>query len=166
MEARHGLRFMKADARRRVLRAARNKPKVRNDDGGGGAVYPGSFEGSAFIKRVQLSGRTTSPSTAAAAGSTACSSRRSGTTAAPAKPSTPRTWATRPRFWTVGLFQSGKTLPPQLNLVLEIEFAEAADALWPDGAGCQSYSIENVRVLASQVTLDSALVESFNKWVL
>ena len=66
----------------------------------------------------------------------------------------------------IGLFQSGKMLPPQLNLVLEIEFAEAADALWPGGNGSTSYSIENVRVLASQVTLDSALVESFNKVLL
>ena len=28
--------------------------RVRNTDGGGGMVYPGSFEGSCFIKRVQL----------------------------------------------------------------------------------------------------------------
>ena len=57
-------------------------------------------------------------------------------------------------------------LPPQLNLVLEIEFADAADALWPEGNGSANYSIENVRALASQVTLDSALVESFNKVLL
>ena len=55
----------------------------------------------------------------------------------------------------IGLFQAGKFLPPQLNLVLELEFAEAADALRP-GEGSTDYTIENVRVLASQVTLDSA----------
>jgi hypothetical protein len=66
----------------------------------------------------------------------------------------------------IGLFNSGKMLPPQLNLVLEIEFAEAADAVFPGGNGSLDYSIENVRVLASQVTLDSALVESFNRALL
>ena len=65
----------------------------------------------------------------------------------------------------IGMFQSGKMLPPQLNLVLELEFAEAGDALRPAG-GSSNYSIENVRALASQVTLDSALVESFNKVLL
>ena len=56
----------------------------------------------------------------------------------------------------IGLFQSGKMLPSQLNLVLELEFAEAGDALRPAG-GTSDFSIENVCVLASQVTLDSAL---------
>ena len=60
----------------------------------------------------------------------------------------------------IGMFQAGKFLPPQLNLVLELEFAEPADALRP-GGGSTDYSIENVRVLASQVTLDSALYESY-----
>ena len=62
----------------------------------------------------------------------------------------------------IGMFQAGKFLPPQLNLVLELEFAEPADALRP-GGGSTDYSIENVRVLASQVTLDSALYESYQK---
>ena len=35
----------------------------------------------------------------------------------------------------IGLFQSGKMLPSQLNLVLEIEFAEAGDAQ-PRASGC------------------------------
>ena len=65
----------------------------------------------------------------------------------------------------IGLFQAGKFLPPQLNLVLELEFAEPADALRP-GGGSTDYSIENVRVLASQVTLDSALYESYQKILL
>ena len=63
------------------------------------------------------------------------------------------------------MFQAGKFLPPQLNLVLELEFAEPADALRP-GGGSTDYSIENVRVLASQVTLDSALYESYQKILL
>ncbi|CAE7490703.1 unnamed protein product, partial [Symbiodinium pilosum] len=50
----------------------------------------------------------------------------------------------------------------RLNLVLELEFAEAGDALRPAG-GTSDFSIESVRVLASQ---DSALVESFNKVLL
>ena len=62
----------------------------------------------------------------------------------------------------IGMFQAGKFLPPQLNLVLELEFAEPADALRP-GGGSTDYSIENVRVLASQV---SALYESYQKILL
>eukprot|EP00439_Symbiodinium_sp_Y106_P017810 s8842_g2.t1 len=65
----------------------------------------------------------------------------------------------------IGMFQAGKFLPPQLNLVLELEFAEATDALRP-GEGSTDYTIENVRVLASQVTLDSALYESYQKILL
>ena len=65
----------------------------------------------------------------------------------------------------IGMFQAGKFLPPQLNLVLELEFAEPADALRP-GGGSTDFSIENVRVLASQVTLDSALYESYQKILL
>ena len=65
----------------------------------------------------------------------------------------------------IGMFQAGKFLPPQLNLVLELEFAEAADALRP-GEGSTDYTIENMRVLASQVTLDSALYESYQKILL
>ena len=65
----------------------------------------------------------------------------------------------------IGMFQAGKFLPPQLNLTLELEFSEAADALRP-GEGSTDYAIENVRVLASQVTLDSALYESYQKILL
>ena len=65
----------------------------------------------------------------------------------------------------IGMFQAGKFLPPQLNLTLELEFSEAADALRP-GEGSTDYTIENVRVLASQVTLDSALYESYQKILL
>ena len=64
-------------------------------------------------------------------------------------------------------------LPPQLNLVIEIEFADATTALWSENAGHPSgatlstdFEIQNVRVLASQVVLDSALVESFNRVLL
>ena len=48
----------------------------------------------------------------------------------------------------VGILRCGKMLPPQLNLVIEIEFADATTALW------------------SEVVLDSALVESFNRALL
>ena len=68
----------------------------------------------------------------------------------------------------VGILRCGKMLPPQLNLVIEIEFADAATALWSENAGAHpagatlstDFEIQNVRVLASQVVLDSALVES------
>ena len=65
----------------------------------------------------------------------------------------------------IGLFQAGRFLPPQLNLTLELEFSEAADALRP-GEGSTDYTIENVRVLASQVDLDSAMYDSFEKIML
>ena len=66
----------------------------------------------------------------------------------------------------VGILRCGKMLPPQLNLVLEIEFADATTALWSENAGAHpagatlgtDFEIQNVRVLASQVVLDSALV--------
>ena len=70
-----------------------------------------------------------------------------------------------------GILRCGKMLPPQLNLVLEIEFADATTALWSENAGAHpagatlstDFEIQNVRVLASQVVLDSALVKSFNR---
>ena len=63
----------------------------------------------------------------------------------------------------VGLLNCGKMLPPQLNLVLEIEWADPADVVRGGTNSSVDYDIQNVRVLASQVTLDSALVESFNR---
>ena len=71
----------------------------------------------------------------------------------------------------VGILRCGKMLPPQLNLVIEIEFADATTALWSENAGAHpagatlstDFKIQNVRVLASQ---DSALVESFNRVLL
>ena len=68
----------------------------------------------------------------------------------------------------VGILRRGKMLPPQLNLVIEIEFADATTALWSENAATLStdFEIQNVRVLASQVVLDSALVESFNRVLL
>ena len=59
----------------------------------------------------------------------------------------------------VGILRCGKMLPPQLNLVIEIEFADATTALWSENAGAHpagatlSTDFENVRVLASQVVL-------------
>ena len=58
----------------------------------------------------------------------------------------------------IGMFNCGKMLPPQLNLVLEIQFAEPEMAM---RAG-----VENVHLLADQVTLDSALRESFERILL
>ena len=63
----------------------------------------------------------------------------------------------------VGILRCGKMLPPQLNLVLEIEFADATTALWSENAGAHpagatlstDFEIQNVQVLASQVVLDS-----------
>ena len=54
-------------------------------------------------------------------------------------------------------------LPPQLNLVIEIEFADATTALWSENAGAHpllstDFETQNVRVLA--------LVESFNRVLL
>ena len=74
----------------------------------------------------------------------------------------------------VGILRCGKMLPPQLNLVIEIEFADATTALWSENAGAHpagatlstDFEIQNVRVLASQIVLDSALVESFNRVLL
>ena len=74
----------------------------------------------------------------------------------------------------VGILRCGKMLPPQLNLAIEIEFADATTALWSENAGAHpsgatlstDFEIQNVRVLASQVVLDSALVESFNRVLL
>ena len=69
----------------------------------------------------------------------------------------------------VGILRCGKMLPPQLNLVIDIEFADATTALWSENAGAHpagatlstDFEIQNVRVLASQVVLDSALVVLF-----
>ena len=74
----------------------------------------------------------------------------------------------------VGILRCGKMLPPQLNLVIEIEFADATTALWFENAGAHpvgatlstDFEIQNVRVLASQVVLGSVLVESFNRVLL
>ena len=53
----------------------------------------------------------------------------------------------------VGLLGCGKLLPPQLNLVLEIEWADAADVVRGGAISSVDYDIQNVRVLGSQVTL-------------
>eukprot|EP00439_Symbiodinium_sp_Y106_P055542 s1258_g7.t1 len=66
----------------------------------------------------------------------------------------------------VGLLGCGKMLPPQLGLVLEIEFADPANVVRGGQNSSVDFSIQNIRVLASQVTLDSALVESFNRVLL
>ena len=67
----------------------------------------------------------------------------------------------------VGILRCGKMLPPQLNLVMEVKFADATTALFRERRGALSTDckIQNVRVLASQVVLDSALVD-FNRALL
>ena len=63
----------------------------------------------------------------------------------------------------VGILRCGKMLPPQLNLVIEIEFADATTALWSENAGAHpagatlstDFEIQNVRVLASHRCADS-----------
>ena len=64
----------------------------------------------------------------------------------------------------VGLLNCGKMLPPQLQLVLEIEFANPADVVRGNTNSSVDFDIQNVQVLAFQVTLDLALVESFNRF--
>ena len=57
------------------------------------------------------------------------------------------------------------TLVGLLNC-LEIEFADPADVVRGGTNSSVDYDLQNVRVLASQVALDSALVESFNRILL
>ena len=66
----------------------------------------------------------------------------------------------------LGMFTAGKMLPPQLNLVIEIEFAEPEHAMRAGVGSSLSYTIENVQALGDQVTLDSALRESFERILL
>ena len=155
--------------------------RIRNNNTDADGLFPGTIEPSCFIKRVQLysNGQRTDDISEYGRSCYLYSLLK------------PQEWYNQrglEGFWQdpgghaveipageyrevlmaptlIGLFQCGKMLPPQLNLVLELEFAEAADALRPAG-GTTDFSIENVRVLASQVTLDSALQESFNKVLL
>ena len=46
-----------------------------------------------------------------------------------------RTRCTRAATRMVAILRCGKMLPPQLNLVIEIEFADATTALWSENAG-------------------------------
>ena len=66
----------------------------------------------------------------------------------------------------IGMFNCGKMLPLQLNLVLEIEFAEPEMAMRAGVGSSLSYQIENVHLLADQVSLDSALRQSFDSILL
>ena len=62
----------------------------------------------------------------------------------------------------MGIFNCGKLLPPELNLVLQITFCDPVHGVRSVSAS-QDYTIENVKLYASQVTLDSALRESFQR---
>ena len=84
--------------------------------------------------------------------------------AQPAQPGQKRDVLMHPHL--IGMFNCGKMLLPQLNLVLEIEFAEPEMAMRAGVGSSLSYQIENVHLLADQVTLDSALRESFERILL
>ena len=66
----------------------------------------------------------------------------------------------------LGMITAGKMLPPQLNLGIEIEFADPEHAVRAGVGSSLSYQIENVRLLADKATLDSALRESFERILL
>ena len=73
----------------------------------------------------------------------------------------------------MGILRCGKMLPPQLNLVIEIEFADATTALWSENAGAHPTGHAEHRLRdperpssGFEVVLDSALVESFNRVLL
>ena len=66
----------------------------------------------------------------------------------------------------VGILRCGKMLPPQLNLVIQIEFADATTALWSENAGAHPAGATLSTDFEIQVVLDSALVESFNRVLL
>ena len=62
----------------------------------------------------------------------------------------------------IGIFNCQKLLPPELNLVLQITFADPNDGARGISAS-KDYTVESVSLYASQVTLDSALRESFQR---
>ena len=66
----------------------------------------------------------------------------------------------------VGILRCGKMLLPQLNLMIEIEFADAATALWSENAGAHPAGATLSTDFEIQVVLDFALVESFNRVLL
>ena len=80
--------------------------------------------------------------------------------AAPIPASGSRTVLMSPHL--IGILNCGKMLPPELNLVLQITFCDPTDGA-RNVSGSQDYTIENVKLYASQVTLDSALRESFQR---
>ena len=50
----------------------------------------------------------------------------------------------------VGILRCGKMLPPQLNLVIEIEFADATTALWSENAGAHPAAAPTSRSRTSE----------------
>ena len=60
----------------------------------------------------------------------------------------------------VGLLNCGKKLPPQLNLVLEIEWADPVDVVRGGTNTSVDFDIQNVRVLALQVTSSKVSIAS------
>ena len=68
----------------------------------------------------------------------------------------------------VGILRCAKMLPPQLNLVIEIEFADATTALWSENAGAHpsGATLSTVRSRTSGFWPPGRLVESFNRVLL
>ena len=71
----------------------------------------------------------------------------------------------------VGILRSGKMLPPQLNLVIEIEFADATTALWsenagahPSGATLSTFEISPASRTESRSTTSPWRAPSRNSW--
>ena len=60
----------------------------------------------------------------------------------------------------MGILRCGKMLPPQLNLVIEIEFADATTALWSENAGAHPAGA----TLSTDFEIQN--VESFNRVLL
>ena len=60
----------------------------------------------------------------------------------------------------VGILRCGSMLPPQLNLVLELEFADAATTLWSENAGAHGGSLLAPRHLQCQAPLAHRVITS------
>ena len=64
----------------------------------------------------------------------------------------------------VGILRCGKMLPPQLNLVIEIEFADATTALWSKNAGAHPTGATLSTDFKIQNVLDSVLQRCLRAW--
>ena len=131
--------------------------RVRNNDGAQD-LFPDSLEPSCFVKRARLYGNGQLCDDVSEYGPSCClysllkpqewyDNRATqgfwpdpGGFALPIPAGEYRDVLMAPTL--IGLFGCGKMLPPQLNLVLELDFADAGDALRLAG-GTSNFSIEN-----------------------